>query len=255
VVIVVQNINPLYFLQPLITIAFSAGLVVYWHLKRRFTAWTFLCSLIAYVGAIACKVVFQAITFSALMTSFHGDLSILGVYFGAQTVVFEVGGSYVVAAQAVSRGKLSTKDSEAYGLGLAFWENAGYIGILGLFSLLSIYLTLSVGTTSSVALYSNLVANRPALFYPSSQALPLIGFSILERVTSLLFHFCWGYLCLLSALTHKRFYFLAALPMGLLDFFIPYANYLGIPIFELFIYTLGLVTLGVTLFITKGARR
>ena len=188
-VIAVQNINPLYFLQPLITIAFSAGLVVYWHLKRLFTAWTFLCSLIAYVGAIACKVVFQAITFSALMTSFHGDLSILGVYFGAQTVVFEVGGSYVVAAQGVSRGKLSTKDSEAYGLGLAFWENAGYIGILGLFSLLSIYLTLSVGTTSSVALYSNLVANRPALFYPSSQALPLIGFSILERVTSLLFIF------------------------------------------------------------------
>lgn len=249
-----QNINPMYFLQPLITIAFSVGLVIYWRLKRIFTGWTFLCSLVAYAGAIGCKVIFQAITFNALIASFHGDLSILGVYFGAQTVIFEVGGAYVVATLAISRGKLSVKDSEAYGLGLAFWENAGYLGILGLFSLLSIYLTLSVGTISSVELYSSLVANRPALFYPPSQALPLIGFSILERVTSLLFHFCWGYLCLFSAFKHKRSYFLAALPMGLLDFFIPYATYLGVPVFELFIYVLGLATLGFTLFITKDAR-
>jgi len=251
----VQNIDILYFLQPLVTIAFSTGLVVYWHLKRRFTGLTFLYSLIAYAGAIACKVILQAITFNPLMTNFHGDLSILGAYFGIQTIIFEVGGAYLVAILAVSRGKLRAKDSEAYGLGLAFWENVGYLGVLGLFSLLSIYLTLGSGTISSLELYSNLAANRPALFYPLSQALPLIGFSILERVTSLLFHFCWGYLCLLSASTHQRRYFLFALPMGLLDFFVPYANYLGIPIFEAFIYALGLANLGITLFITKKRRR
>ena len=250
-----QNIDVLYFLQPLITIAFSTGLVVYWHIKRRFTGIAFLCSMIAYAGAIACKVILQAITLNSLMANFHGDLSILGAYFGIQTVIFEVGGAYLVAILAVSRNKLKAKDSEAYGLGLAFWENAGYLGVLGLFSLLSIYLTLGSGTISSLELSSNLIANRPALFYPLSQALPLIGFSILERVTSLLFHFCWGYLCLLSASKHNRRYFLAALPMGLLDFFVPYANYLGIPIFELIIYVLGLSTLGVTLFITKKTRR
>ncbi len=249
-----QNIDPLYLLQPIVTIAFSAGLVIYWHLKRKFTALAFICSLLAYGGAIACKVIFQAITFNALMAGFHGDLSILGAYFGIQTVVFEVGGAYLIARLAVSRGKLEVGDAEAYGLGLAFWENAGYLGVLGMFSLLSIYLTLSAGSISSLELYSSLVTNRSTLFYPPSQALPLIGFSILERVSSLLFHFCWGYLCLLSAFTHNRRYFLAALPMGLLDFFVPFANYFGIPYFELFIYVLGLGTLGVTMFITKGVR-
>ena len=250
-----QNIDVLYFLQPLVTIAFSVGLIVYWHLKRRFTGRVFLFSLVAYGGAIACKVILQAITFNSLMKGFHGDLSILGAYFGIQTVFFEVGGAYLVAIWGVSRYKLKAKDSEAYGLGLAFWENAGYLGVLGIFSLLSIYLTLTAGTVSSLQLYSNLVVNRPALFYSPSQALPLIGFSILERVTSLLFHSCWGYLCLLSASKHRIRYFLVALPMGLLDFFVPYANYLSIPIFESFIYVLGLCALGVTLFITKKPRR
>ena len=152
-------------------------------------------------------------------------------------------------------GQIGGRRPAAYGLGLAFWENAGYLGVLGIFSLLSIYLTLSAGTLSSLELYSNLITNRPTLFYPPLQALPLIGFSILERVSSLLFHFCWGYLCLLSASTHNRRYFLLALPMGLLDFFVPFANYFGIPFFELFIYVLGLSTLGLTLFITKEARR
>ena len=250
-----QNIDVLYFLQPLVTIAFSVGVLVYWHFKRRFTGVVLLSSLIAYGGAIACKVILQAVTLNSLMAGFHGDLSILGAYFGIQTVVFEVGGAYLVAILAVSRDKLKAKDSEAYGIGLAFWENAGYLGVLGLFSLLSIYLTLGSGSISSLELYSNLVANRPALFYPPSQALPLIGFSILERVTSLLFHFCWGYLCLLSASTHKKRYFFVALPLGLLDFLVPYANYFGIPIFELLIYVLGLCALGLTLFITKKARR
>jgi len=250
-----QNIDVVYFLQPLATIAFSAGLVIYWHLKRRFTGQVFLWSLFAYGGAIVCKVILQALTFNAVMAGFHGDLSILGAYFGLQTVIFEVGGAYLVAKLAISRSKLVASDAEAYGVGLAFWENAGYLGVLGMFSLLSIYLTLSAGSVSSLELYSNLITSRPALFYSPSQALPLIGFSLIERVTSLLFHCCWGYLCLLSAFTRNRRYFLIALPMGLLDFFVPFANYLGIPIFELFIYALGLGTLGVTLYVTKEARR
>ena len=189
------------------------------------------------------------------MRGFHGDPSILGAYFGLQTVIFEIGGAYLVAVLAISRGKLNVKDSAAYGIGLAFWENAGYLGSLGIFNLLSIYLTLSLGTISSLELYTNLITNRPALFYSSSQALPLIAFSILERVTSLIFHFCWGYLCLLSASTHKYRYFIAALPMGLLDFFIPYVTYLGVPLFESFIYVLALATLALTMFITRRERR
>ena len=246
-----QNIDSLYLLQPIVTIAFSSGLIIYWYLRRRFTIAVLLCSLTAYAGAIACKVVLQALTFNTLLAGFRGNLSILGVYFGIQTVFFEVGGAYLVALWGVSKGKLNFKDSEAYGLGLAFWENAGYLGGLGLFSLVAIYLTLASGGATSQELYSNLINNRPALFYPASQALPLIGFSLLERVTSSMFHFSWGYLCLLAAFLHKRRYVLIALPMGFLDFFVPFANYLGIPIFELFIYVLGLCNLGFTLFITR----
>ena len=249
-----QNIDAIYFLQPLITISFSAGLVIYWHLKRRFTITVFLCSFLAYGGAIACKIIVQAITFHAVMESFTGNLSVLGVYFGIQTVIFEVGGAYCVALFAVSRGKLGSEDAGAYGLGLAFWENAGYLGVLGIFSLLSIYLTLSSGSISSLELYSNLITSRPSLFYPPSQALPLIGFSILERVSSLLFHFCWGYLCLFSAFARNRKYSLIALPMGLIDFLIPFAGYFGISIFELLVYALGLGALGVTMHVTKTAR-
>ena len=249
-----QNIDSLYFLQPIVTIAFSSGLIIYWFLRRRFTIAVFLYSLIAYAGAIACKVVLQVLTFNTVLAGFRGDLVLLGIYFAIQTVFFEVGGAYLVALWGVSRVNLNSKDAEAYGLGLAFWENAGYLGVLGLFGLVSIYLTLNSGSAISQELYSNLINSRPNLFYPPSQALPLIGFSLLERVTSLLFHFSWGYLCLLGAALHKRRYFLFALPMGLLDFFVPFAGYLGVPIFELLIYVLGLCNLGVTLFITKRLR-
>jgi len=117
-----QNIDSLYLLQPIVTIAFSSGLIIYWYLRRRFTIAVLLCSLTAYAGAIACKVVLQALTFNTLLAGFRGNLSILGVYFGIQTVFFEVGGAYLVALWGVSKGKLNFKDSEAYGLGLAFWE-------------------------------------------------------------------------------------------------------------------------------------
>lgn len=62
---VMENIDALDFLQPLVTIGFSAGLVIYWHLM--FTALAFLCSLFAYGGAIACKVILQPVTFNSLM--------------------------------------------------------------------------------------------------------------------------------------------------------------------------------------------
>ena len=177
-----QNIDPLYFLQPVITIAFSAGLLVYWNQKRTFTPATLVFSLLAYAGAIAVKIVLQTFTYSAFLSRFSNNSLVLGAYFGIQTVFFEVGGAYLVAVWAASRGKMNLKDAEGYGLGLAFWENAGYLGVLGLINRLSVYLTLAFGGPAAQQLYSTLIKVRPDLFNSAAQALPLVGYGLLERV-------------------------------------------------------------------------
>jgi hypothetical protein len=51
-----ENINPLFMLQPVIVVAFSAALMVYWYKKRHFHKNVWLYSLIAYAIAIALKV-------------------------------------------------------------------------------------------------------------------------------------------------------------------------------------------------------
>ena len=235
-----QNMDPAYFLQPIITILFSVGLVVYWHYRRCFRTAILAYSLLAYAGAIAVKVVLQALTFNAFQAQFGNNPTALGAYFGAQTVFFEVGGAFLVAAWAVSRGKLDIKDAESYGLSLALWENAGYLGVLGLVNFVVVYVMLAAGGPTSQQLFSTLIRTRPELFYAPVQALPLVGYGLLERVSSLLFHFSWGYLCLLAACLHKKRYFLLALPMGLVDFFVPFASTLTIPFFEWSIFILGL---------------
>jgi hypothetical protein len=199
-----QNIDPLYLLQPIITIAFSIGLVIYWNRQRTFTKAAFILSLPAYAGAIAVKVLLQAFTYGAFLARVSGNLLALGAYFGVQTVFFEVGGAYLVAVWAVSRAKLDYEDAEGYGLGLAFWENAGFLGALASYTLLSIYFTLASGGSTAEEFYSSLIKARPELFYPAAQVLPLVGYGLLERVTSLLFHFCWGYLCVMGACTRNR---------------------------------------------------
>jgi hypothetical protein len=83
----------------------------------------FLYSLIAYGAAIALKYAVQIPTVDAV-TNYFGAHSVgLGVYYGLQTVFFEVGLAFLVAWFAVSRGALEKKDAEAYGSGLAFCPN------------------------------------------------------------------------------------------------------------------------------------
>lgn len=140
-----------------------------------------------------------------------------------------------------------------YGLGLAFWENAGYLGVLGMFSLMSIYFS-----RFRYHLFSRIVfqsdRQQTCALLSAIKSTPADRLQFTRAGGLSLISFLLGYLYLLSASLHKRRYFLVALPMGLLDFFVPFANYLGIPIFELFIYLLGLGTLGITLFITKRVR-
>jgi hypothetical protein len=77
---------------------------------------------------------------------------------------------------------------------------------------------------------------------------------LLERVTSLLIHLSWGILTLLAAALHKRQYLALAFPMGMIDFFVPFATSVDLQIFEASLFVLSLACLGLVLFITKGSR-
>ncbi|MHB8566526.1 MAG: YhfC family glutamic-type intramembrane protease [Nitrososphaerales archaeon] len=241
-------------LEPASFIILMVGLVLYWHFKRRFTGRVLLYSLLAYSGAIIAKVIFQDATITQFVHLVGaGNRFALGWYYGLQTTFFEVGGAYFIARFAVSRKKLQASDAEGYGIGLAFWENAILIGVLGLVNLAADYTILAVGGNSKIAetVYNALNTSEPQLFYSPLQSLPFICYAILERVTSLLFHFCWGLLCLLAAYYNRRRLFLFALPLGLLDFFVPYEPVLGIASFELLIFVLGLCALVLTLIVTR----
>ena len=250
-----QNIDPIYFLTPLVVIGFSVGLVLYWRVKKRLSAWVLLLSLVAYAGAILLKVVFQSVTFKPFEAAVGGNTAALGVYFGLQTVVFEVGGAFLIAWYAFSRGKIRADEAGGYGIGLAFWENGVLLGGSLLLDYVLYFVVLSGGGSMAQQLYTTLVADSPALFYSPSAALPLVGYAVLERVSSLFIHFSWGLLCVLAVAFRRKLFLWLALPMGLVDFLAPLAGDIGLPAFEGIVFALSCLSLAVALASTGKARR
>ena len=118
-----ENINLLFLVQPIVVVAFSVALVLYWHFKRSLRLRILYYALFAYAGAIALKNVVQFFTASAIINTYGSASVELGLYYGLQTVVFEVGGAFLVAWLMVSWGRMFAKDAEGYGISLAFWEN------------------------------------------------------------------------------------------------------------------------------------
>ena len=153
-------------------------------------------------------------------------------------MIFEVGGAFLVARFAVSRHKMKKNDGVGYGLGLAFWENAILIGVTSLLSLLFYSITISQGGVAAETLYDILSKSQPQLFYPPLEALQIIGWGVLERISSLMVHLSWGYLCLRSAVSRRREYLLIALPMGLVDFVVPFAGTMPVSLFEIVVFML-----------------
>jgi hypothetical protein len=227
--------------------------MLYWHIKRHFHSTVFLYSLIAYAVAIALKYAVQIPTIDAV-TSYFGTHSVgLGVYYGLQTVFFEVGLAFLVAWFAVRRGALERKDAEAYGSGLAFWENAIILGLLSLINLVAYYSILSSNTTLAQNLYTQLNANAPQLFTPAPEALRAVALYVVERTSSILIHLAWGYLCFMAAYYHRRRLFLIALPMGFIDFLVPFAQN-AIVIFEAMIFDLAVISMLIAWYVTRTIR-
>lgn len=250
-----QNIDIVFILQPIIIIMVSSGLVVYWHYKRSFRKVVLLYSFAAYFAAIALKDVVQIPTLSLVVNYFGAQSVGVGVYYGLQTVVFEVGGAFFVAWYAVSRGKFDRKDAEAFGLGLGFWENAVLLGLFSLVSLVAYYTILSTNTSTAQTIYSQLNVSAPGLFSPLPQAFESVAFGVVERISSILFHFSWGYLCVMAACLHKKQYLMLALPMGFIDFLVPFAPSLGLAVFEALVFALSVASVAVAWYTTRKLRR
>ncbi|MCW3999147.1 MAG: YhfC family intramembrane metalloprotease [Candidatus Bathyarchaeota archaeon] len=248
-----ENINPLFMLQPIIVIAFSVALMVYWYKKRRFHQNVWLYSVIAYAVAIGLKYAVQLPTINLVIGAFGQHSIALGLYYGVQTMVFEVGLAFAVALYAVKRGKMDRRDAEAYGSGLAFWENVGFISVLSLVNLVAYYYVLSSPGAIADFTYNQLTAAAPSLFSSNATALGLVGIGVFERVSSMLIHVAWGYLCVMAALYHRRSLFIIALPMGLVDFFVPFAQS-NVVLFEVGIFALAALSVFVAWYTTRALR-
>ncbi|HTY74595.1 MAG TPA: YhfC family glutamic-type intramembrane protease, partial [Candidatus Nanoarchaeia archaeon] len=251
----IPNIDSIFILQPLVVIVFSATIIIYWHFKRNLGLTVFIFALLAYAFAIALKVIVQELTGPTFISYFGFQSVATGIYYGLQTSVLEVGLAYAIAVFAVARGRLHVKDAQGYGLSLAFWENAIVISLLPIINTVAIYVILALNTPFAPTLYHQLQLSQPVLFLPASQALPLVGWGILERVSSLLIHLSWGYLCVVAAVSRRKRFVLIALPMGFVDFLVPFASVLTIPVFEVLVFAISVIAVAVMIVSTRSIMR
>lgn len=248
----IENFNPIYILSPLIPVIFSFALLFYWRYRKKFKWIILVYALIAYAAAIFAKSVFQYLTASAFIDHF-GRVSIpTGLYYGLQTSFLEVGLAYLVIRYAISTKKYDSSYSSGYGISLSFWENGVLLGLYPLLNIVLSYVLIATNPGSIGQLISEtLKNNNPSLFNSTMQALPLIGLSGLERLSSLLAHYSWGVLVFLSVVRKKPLYFFIAFPMSLIDALVPFVSEIGIYLFELIIFLLALLFLSIALLVAR----
>ncbi len=248
-----ENFNPVFFLDSIGSLAIVLGLIIAYR-KRGVTLAVLLISAISYFLAIGLKTVLQYYTLGSMDSAFGYSSVPTALYLGAQTAVFEVFGAYLFALY--FRKYITQKNAQAYGLSLAFWENGILLGILPLISLVLDYLIIASGPSSLSTLVSNeLQKSNPGLFLGTLQALPLVGYSVLERISSLLLHFSWGFLAVTAVTYRRRLYIAIAIPMGFVDAIVPFTKILGIPLAEAIFFIIGLVALMVALIVKKSVEK
>jgi hypothetical protein len=243
VALALQNIDPIFILQPAIVITVCTALLVYLRKRRGFQLRVLSYSFVAYAVAIGLKYAVQLPTIG-WATNYFGEHSIgLGVYYGAQTMFIEVGLAFAVAWYAVRNGRLGKRDAEGYGAGLAFWENAVLLGALSLINLVAYYAIISTNSPLAQTVHDLLERNSPGLFDPILQGLISVAFGTIERLSSIMIHLAWGYLCVMAAVYGKKRLLLVAMPMGLVDFLVPFATSIGLVRFEALVFTISVVSL------------
>ena len=238
-----QNMVPILFLQPALSLAIATGAILYWRHSRSFRGVALLLGAGAYFIAIAAKEVLNLTAYVSLVSIFGEQSVPVAVLLGLETVLLEVGLAYLFAAYGKKRG-LARSDAVPYGLGLAFWENGVLLGALTLFGYVVLYLILLTPSTIASAVYQQLQSNSPALFLPPGSLLPSVLLGALERVSSELAHIAWGVLVVLSAVTGRKRYLAFALPMGLIDALVPFGSY-NIDLFETVVFLLSVGFLGI----------
>ncbi|MCL5440006.1 MAG: hypothetical protein M1595_03770 [Candidatus Thermoplasmatota archaeon] len=227
-----NDFDPVVFLSPVLAIIASILLLLIIRKKSNLRAVVIVFALISYAAAIALKEIVQYFSLIFIYNHF-GKMSILtGLYFGIQTSIFEVIGAYLIALLVARKALISERDADAYGGSLAFWENAVLLGALPLFSLLVDYFLIASGSALGSLVYSELKASDPGLFYSPLSVLPDVLLGALERLSSILAHYSWGFLTLSAVVLKKKKLLYIAIPMGLIDALVPFEPLMGIDLFE-----------------------
>ena len=227
-----NDFDPVVFLSPVLAIIASILLLLIIRKKSNLRAVVIVFALISYAAAIALKEIVQYFSLIFIYNHF-GKMSILtGLYFGIQTSIFEVIGAYLIALLVARKALISERDADAYGGSLAFWENAVLLGALPLFSLLVDYFLIASGSALGSLVYSELKASDPGLFYSPLSVLPDVLLGALERLSSILAHYSWGFLTLSEVVLKKKKLLYIAIPMGLIDALVPFEPLMGIDLFE-----------------------
>jgi hypothetical protein len=224
-----NSIDLVYLAQPLAIVAATSLLLVRYYRARLLSVDVIEFSALAYFLAIVGKVFFQ------LAVAPPASLAGQGLYYGLQTVFLEVGLAYVFVRYAVEHGLIRVDQAPAYGAGLAFWENGVLLGLLALPGLVA---EISAGGSG----------------LPSGSVVHVVAWvalGTLERVSSVLLHFSWGILVVVAAASNRVKFLLAALPMGLVDFLVPFAPSLPLWEFETAVFALALAGLTVTYLLTR----
>ena len=246
-----NDFDPVVFLSPVLAIIASILLLLIIRKKSRLRANVVVFALISYAAAIALKEIVQYFSLSFIYDHF-GKISLLtGLYFGLQTSIFEVFGAYLIALIVAKRTLISEKDADAYGGSLAFWENAVLLGALSLFSLLVDYVLIASGSALGSLVYKELQSSNPGLFYPPLSVLPDVLLGALERLSSILAHYSWGFLTLSAAVLKKKKLLYIALPMGMIDAIVPFEPLMGIDIFEGIVFAFSLFFLFIAIHYRK----
>jgi ribosomal protein S27AE len=224
-----SQLDLLYLAQPLVILGATTGLLVLYYRKRLLTAAVMGLSFLAYFVAIAGKVAFQ------LLIATPSSAVWVGLYFGLQTAILEIGVAYLVARYALRENLIRVEEAPAYGAGLAFWENGILLGALTFPGLIVVILLGGSGLPSGSL----------------GQVLQLMALGTLERGSSILAHFSWGILVVVGAASKKERYLLAALPMGLIDALVPFASSVSLAEFEGIVFALSVLCLTVTYILTR----